>query len=346
LKKFAEWLSKAPDDLVEMQKAAKNHAGDLRENRVLEGKVKGYMRHLEENGSSIGTRKLVYSSILSFFENNLYPLDMLPNDRPTGESRGSRIPEKKEINKIWNASKSRRYRAAILFLKDSGLRISDVVRLTWEDKEDFGEGFWGWRILTKKRKVQATSFVGPETTEALSLLDNKTGRIFPVHKVVLGTAINQTIHAAGIKDLTAHGLRKFFNAELQAARIPKEWRYQMMGKKTSVYDENRISKLFEAYREAYGYLQIHSANAELVDFEKKIKDLRKENEKLREKLNGQAEKIRQIENAENTIEFIKKEIDNRMKELHDPTVPSDLDLEEYRAFKRWQKKERQSQSES
>jgi integrase len=286
-KKFAEWMGKSPDELIEMQKAARNHTGDLRENRVLEGKVKGFMKHLEDHGYSVATRKIVYASVLSFFESNVYPLDMHPHDRPSGESRGSRIPEKEEIVKMLNAAKSQRYRAAILALKDSGLRISDLVQLRWEDVEDLGEGFWGWKVLTRKRKVQATPFMGPEATEALKLLPRKDERIFPINPTVLSNTIGKIIKSASLKDVTAHGLRKFFNVELQAARISREWRYQMMGKKTGAYDENRLTKLFAAYREAYDNLRVYGAgvNVEVEKLKKNMEELRAENRELRQRLN-------------------------------------------------------------
>jgi integrase len=274
---------------------------------VLEGKVKGFMRHLEDKPYSIATRKMAYASILSFFECNLYPLDMHPHDRPSGESRGSRIPEKTEIVKMLNAAKSQTYRATILFLKDSGLRVSDVIRLKWDDMEDLGEGFWGWKVLTKKRKIQATPFVGPETTEALKLLPHKDERVFPIARTTLCNAITQIIKRAGLKDVSAHGLRKYFNVELQAARVPREWRYQMMGKKISAYDENRLTKLFAAYREAYGNLRVYGAgvNAEVEKLKKNMEELRAENQELRQRLNGYtlsndqvAELLRRIEKLE------------------------------------------------
>ena len=285
--RFAEYMGKSADELVEMQKAARNHNGDLRENRVLEGKVKAFMQYLEAQGKSISTQKMAYAAILSFFELNLYPLDMHPHDRPNGEARGSRIPEKQEIVKLVNAAKSRMYRAAILALKDSGLRLSDLVQLRWEDMEDLGEGFWGWKVLTKKRKVQATPFVGPETTEALKLLDRKSEWIFPITAHSLSNAIMQIISAAELKDLSAHGLRKFFNVELQAARVPREWRYQIMGKRVSAYDENRLTKLFTAYREAYDNLRVYGAgvNVEVEKLKKNMEELRAENRELRQRLN-------------------------------------------------------------
>jgi len=281
-------MGKGPDELVEIQKAARNHEGDLRENQVLEGKVRAFIQHLEDKGYSISTCKLAYAAVLSFFECNLYPLEMRPQDRPNGEARGSRIPEKKEIVKLLNASKSRSHRAVILVLKDSGLRISDVVRLTWSDAEDLGEGFWSWKILTRKRKVQATSFIGPEATEALKQLDKKDERIFPVNVDGLSHSIVETAKSAGLNGVSGHGLRKFFNVELQAARVPREWRYQMMGKKTGAYDENRITKLFEAYKTAYNHLRVYgvAVNVEVEKLKQNLEEVRVENRELRERLNS------------------------------------------------------------
>lgn len=286
---FADWMVKTPNELIKMQRKIKDQPkADPRENRVLENKVKQFMNHMEGKDLSISTRKLAYAAILSFFKCNLFPLNMTSEDRPSGESRGSRIPEKHEIKRMLNAAKSRKYRATILLLKDSGMRISDAVQLRWRDVEDFGEGFWGWKILTRKRKVQSSPFVGPETTEALKMLERKDEFIFPISSHALSNAIFYIAKSAGVKDVSAHGLRKYFNVELQAARVPKEWRYQMMGKKTGPYDENRITKLFETYREAYDYLRIFgvTANLELEKIKKSVEFLREENRILREQING------------------------------------------------------------
>lgn len=272
--KFCEWLGKSPDELIEMQKQALEHNGDRRENMVLEGKVKLFMKHLEKEavwyadhrsvhpvkkrvGYGLGTRKIAYAGILSFFDRNQYPLSMKGGDRPSGDALGSRIAEKSEIIQLVKCAKSHTRRAIILFLKDSGLRLSDVIRLRWSDIQDFGEGFYGFSMVTSKRKVKAQPFVGPETTEALDQLSRKNTRIFPVNATYLSAAISELIHEAGLAEgLTAHGLRKYFNTELEAARVPKEYRYVFMGKRVSVYDENRQRVLFQVYRENYDSLRI------------------------------------------------------------------------------------------
>ncbi|UCE28554.1 MAG: tyrosine-type recombinase/integrase [Candidatus Bathyarchaeota archaeon] len=295
---FCKWVGKSPYELIEMKKKALEHNGDRRENMVLEGKVKEFMKYLEEEavwmdqkkipqkhvGYGVGTRQIVYAGILSFFALNEYPLNMKRGDRPNGDKIGSRIPEKAELVKLVNAAKSRRHRADILFLKDSGLRLSDVVRLRWSDLEDFGEGFYGFRLITRKKRVKAVSFVGPETTQALEQLPRKKDRIFPIAPKYLSTAISTLISEASLDaGFTAHGLRKYFNTELEAARVPKEYRYAMMGKRVSVYDENRQRRLLKVYRENYDSLRVFGVveQDELIKRQgEEIKDLKRQLDKV------------------------------------------------------------------
>jgi integrase len=316
-RKFALWMGKTPDELITMQQH-RNSDPDPRVNRVLEGKVRSYLAHLEKEGKSVSTRKVAFNAINSFFKSNLHPLDLGPNDRPNGQAQGSRIPEKHEIVQLLNAAKTRRIRAAILFLKDSGLRISDVVRLTWSDRTDYGEGFWGWTLQTQKRRIVASPFVGPETVAALKQLSNKNQRVFPMTAGTLTVSLSHVVRATDVKGVSAHGLRKYFNVELQAARVPREWRFRMMGKATGAYDETRLSKLFSAYRDAYDHLRVYGSSTRDVE---KLKDamevLREENRSLRAKVNGYnsefdkiTEDLRRINLA---MEIITEEM-NRVKQ--------------------------------
>lgn len=304
---FSKWVGKSPNELIALQMSAKKNAGDdPRETQVLEGKVRGYMAHLEQRGLSGPTRRFHYASIVGFFKMNLAPLAMTPRDMPSGESKGSRIPEKFEIVKWVNIAKSRRYRAAILMLKDSGLRISDVVNLRWDDVIDFGDGFWGWRkIQTKKRHINATPFIGPEATEAIQILPRRDDRVIPISASTLANALSLIITESGFKDVTAHGLRKFFNVELQSARVPKEWRYQMIGKKTGPYDENRMRILFEAYKSAYDHLRVFAMDATAFEAVKKsLRELQEENRRLQKKSVEIEDLKSQIKNMEKALEGI------------------------------------------
>lgn len=260
-KRFCEWIDKSPGELIKIQKKAARGSGDRRNNMVLETKFKQWISELQQH-YSIASCKQAYSSVVSFFAENQYPLHLSRSDRPSGESIGSRIPTKAEVRVLVNTAKSRSNRTVILFLKDSGLRLSDVVRIKWENLEDWGDGFHHFVITTKKRKIVASGFVGNETTDALKQLKRKSDRIFPLRANNLSQQItyiirDSQVNIGHVQKLTAHGLRKFFNAELQSSRVPREIRYRLMGKKTSSYDENRDKKLFEFYRKAYSSLCVY-----------------------------------------------------------------------------------------
>jgi len=149
---------------------------------------------------------------------------------------------------------------------------------------DFGEGFYGFKLITQKRGVKALAFVGPEASDALNQLPRKKARIFPVNTTYLSAALSELIHEAGLAEgLTAHGLRKYFNTELEAARVPKEYRYVFMGKRVSVYDENRQRRLFEVYKENYDNLRVFGVvnQDEIVKQQgEEIKDLKRQLERV------------------------------------------------------------------
>ena len=318
LLRFSEWYGLSPNELIATQMNAKKYGGDdPREAQVLEGKVRAYMAHLEGRGLSGPTRRVHYTAIVGFFKLNLAPLAMTPQDSPAGENKGSRIPEKFEIVKWVNIAKSRQYRAAILMLKDSGLRISDVVKLRWDELVDFGDGFWGWRkIQTEKCQINATPFIGPEATEAIQILPRRDDRIIPISAATLANALSLIIKESGFKDVTAHGLRKFFNVELQSATVPKEWRYQMIGKRTGPYDENRMRILFEAYKSAYDHLRVFAMDALAFEAVKEsLKELREENRRLREKTREIEDLKRELTDQRQTMKTMEQSMKTMEKAL-------------------------------
>lgn len=273
-KKFCEYAKATPDALVEMQRKAMEGNGDPRENHVVESKVRAWIAS-ERDSKSTQTRKSMLTAVKSFFTLNLHPLRMLRMDVPQGESKGSRIPEKEEVILMADAAKWK-YRAAVMFLKDSGLRISDVVRVRWEDRVDMGSGFWNFNLLTRKKQVQACAFVGPETTRLLEQFKTKTGRIFKTAKEHMGDEINVLTKKAELEGVTAHGLRKYFLTSMEHARVPEQYYLHMMGKKSSVYSEKRRSELFKEYKRGYPELSIYAVqerDKQLQEQAKKIASL-------------------------------------------------------------------------
>jgi len=301
--KFLKWSRMTPNELFQAALDSKrNNGDDPREGNIIESKVKQFLHLLGEEGKSERTQQATLVSIKSFFAENKVPLD-LKAEISVGDSEGSRIPEKEEVVKMVNAAKSQGYRAAILMLKDCGLRISDLVRLRWEDMEDWGDGFYGWKIKAKKNKVRALPFIGPEASEILFQWKPKQGkgRIFPILAQTLSNAVTDIINSTDLKEgLSGHGLRKFFNTELTDARVPKEYRYMIMGKKVSTYDEKRTRRLFKVYKDAYPHLKVYGSE----QANERITTLEEENQALRQRL----------EKAEDTLDRMHK-IDLRDKDL-------------------------------
>lgn len=312
LNKFSEWAGASPNELIDMKMSSLKSSDDPRDCRVVENKVKAYLHHLEERGLKPATRRTAYASINSFFASNQFRLSFNSLDRPSGDSEGSRIPEKGEIKMMLHAAKSRRYRALILFLKDSGLRVSDAVRLRWDQAVDYGNGFWGWHIVTKKKKVKASSFIGPEALEALNQLPRKGKLIFPMNAKTASNKLYDIIKDTGLKGITGHGLRKYFSVEMEAARVPEEYRLRMMGKRVGPYDEKRDRILFEEYRRAYDHLKIFGVDEGLT---MRIGEVEADNESLRVRIDRLTEENKILKKRMNGITETRRESDTVMDKL-------------------------------
>ena len=320
---FVEYVAKTPNQLIELQRKALASDGDPRENFFVETEVRQWLAELHE-AKSASTCRTALSAVKSFFDLNLHPLRLSRRDRPQGDSQGSRIPEREEVIRIADASKWK-YRAGCMFLKDSGLRISDVVRVKWSDLEDMGEGVWHFNIMTKKRNILACSFVGPETTRLLEQFKTKTGRVFRTGPDNFNDQINAVIKTAGIEGVTAHGLRKYFKSSLEHARVPEQHILFMMGKKSDVYSENRRSELLKEYKGAYQELSIYVVKEQMEEIEnlKKQLEISKTTVETQSKRLAELERLAKKFQHPKIIEVLEKEVaelKSIVKVLDDPIL--------------------------
>lgn len=107
-------------------------------------------------------------------------------------------------------------RTASLFSCLTGLRISDIIRLQWENIEKGPDGGWCMHIVTKKTKTEA---VLPLSEEALELCGERSeGQVFKgLTQTILPLYLKDWIKAAGItKHITFHCFRHTY-ATLQLA---------------------------------------------------------------------------------------------------------------------------------
>lgn len=99
------------------------------------------------------------------------------------------------------------FKAASLFSCLTGLRISDIIALRWENICEAPDGGWCLRLTTQKTKTEATL---PLSDEALRLCGERgTGQVFKgMAKSLCPVYLKDWIAAAGItKHITFHCLR-------------------------------------------------------------------------------------------------------------------------------------------
>ena len=206
---------------------------------------------IEKNGElKIRERTLARSSAESYLkglngvlEANDLPkikLDKYTTSTPKAKSKIQR-EQVKEV--IMNAG-SQRARAIIYLLKDSGLRVGDIVKLEVEDflnaqviRDDKGREFRKWRntIVTEKTGADAQIVLGYESVNAIKLHlgDRRTGRILVQVKRGIGDNLNSKALTSNVRwlckevnqkgyNVSAHSFRKLFITNMTAYGVPLE----------------------------------------------------------------------------------------------------------------------------
>jgi len=276
--RFAEWTGKTPDELRELKWQEDQSSKPWERNQV-ENLARKYLGSIEEQ-YSCSTQKAVLNAIRSFFSANGLKLNLTRNDRPVGCAKGSRVPKREEIKTIVDNTESLRNRALILFLKDSGLRQSDVAKLKWRDLKDYDDGFFGVEIETKKKGILARAFIGAETSRILFLYKEKriqgTEKIAPENNIeehaifalydnpkktlkprLMSWEVLRSI-PSGIEGLSAHGLRKFWeqNSHYEHEAYQKQMNGRALTEVEKAYFWKETDELLQMYKNNYDQLRI------------------------------------------------------------------------------------------
>ena len=333
-KDFVEWAGLTPDQLRKM-KWQEDQAGKPWERSQVENLLRQYLASLDRY--SCNTQRCVYTAVRSFFETNGVPLNLKRQDRPSGCAFGSKTLDPEEIRKMKNAAEYLRDKALIMFLKDSGLRLSDAAKLQWKHLKDYSDGFMGFEIQTQKKKTKARGFIGPETTEILkiykrkrlegtqklppeegieehpvfSLFSDPTKRLRPAY---MSDVIGSIISLAAIEGATPHGLRKFWEQNVHVENIA--YQKQMNGRALTeverAYFWKETRELFEMYKVNYRNLMIARQEFKEVEdrlrreYEREIKTLKDRIYELKERLNGYMLSGDQVQELLRRIEKLEK----------------------------------------
>ena len=306
----------------------------------MENLLRGYIETLEKRDLTCSTQSLAYAAVRSFFEAQDMPLFLKREDKPTGCAFGSKALTLEEIRQIKNATELLRDKALIMFLKDSGLRQSDASKLKWNAFKDYGEGFWGFQIQTKKKKVKARGFIGSEATEMLELYKRKrmegTKKLPPEENIednpvfaliaeptkvvrsgVMSGNIGKIISLAGIENASPHGFRKFWeqSVHFEHEAYQKQLNGRALDSVERAYYWKEVPELLEMYRSNYHNLMIEQSDfreaeerlrrdyeREISGLRERICDLEKRNTKLAEGIGLSSSQLDKI------IDAVKEEL--------------------------------------
>ena len=290
---FLSFVGKTPDELI-VQRQQDLLNPDRKIQRRIESLLLAFLAKKKAEGYAVATRQIYFASIRSFFEIHYFPLIMRKGDYPTGDSNGVKRATKEAILKVLNNKHQRNkltIKALMLFIKDSGLRVSDVRRLNYGDiakQLENGETTIQLNIITEKTNLLAKTFIGEEAIQALKeyLEARKQGskdsrnvepeiitKDSPLFKVwtkgeikrysrhSLSSLMREAFVNVNEDRMSAHSLRKKLQTDLEKAGINSNWIDQILGHQLinsrDAYSLPTDEELKEAYMKAYRYIKVY-----------------------------------------------------------------------------------------
>ena len=138
-------------------------------------------------------------------------------------------------------------KTASLFACLTGLRISDITALRWEDITDYSAGGKCIHIITQKTKSEDIIPISKEALELIGYTTDKTGKVFVgLKRSLTNQPLKHWILSAGIKkNITFHSFRRTF-ATLQAAAGTDIRTIQSMMAHKSITTTQRYMKVVDS----------------------------------------------------------------------------------------------------
>lgn len=331
--------------------------GDPRDADKIETLLVTQMNEMIDKGFSGSYARTLKNAVTFFFKSQGLTLKVDKEDVPSKDSRSRDTPTKEDLQRMLNmcgGMNELRNRALIMFLKDSGLRVSDVEPLDVKDYHaalDSAAGCpgfaWFKDLKTKKKKIWAYPVIGPDATEALDayLEDRRAEADDPLFMgmsfdssnpdrntwTVVGesrltaTSMVTTMRTLGSKvkgkRMSAHSLRGYHATQLRGARVPMEWIKRLQGKKLPSSDDpyyhpEQNGDLLLSYVKAYPSLIYQTESRTVASLKEKIKELESGRDA---EVNNLQRQIDTMTPAFKKIERMEKEIQELRKKREEPT---------------------------
>jgi len=276
-----------------------------------------YIHELTEAGFMGGKQNSVICALKKFYKVNGF--NIIINQKSMVKGEGARPAKAEEIWEAFKYDVSRPKATAIIAVsKDSGLRVSDIVRIKFKHIQpiiDYPDlEFHGWQMpvhKTRSKRRQALPCLGIDGVTQLrtwlkvrgeyNLPTGKDDYVFvntknmngAGKKCVLGERmdernaswmIKKVFQKMGINDLSSNSLRKFNTTTLSLSGMSEALVKAMHGKNQGSSEDHYLKatapQMLEVYKEHYHSLSVDE-NTEMAIRTKKLED---ENEVLKEKL--------------------------------------------------------------
>jgi integrase len=312
-KRFLDRFDINPDELFELRRESLS-SDDPRDKQKVERMIKVLMSELSAEGYAANTVKNIPKAMSSFFEAQGLPLVIKAKDLPKGAANGQRLALAEHILTMHDYSSTQfklRNRALLLFLKDSGVRVSDAAALDlrdWYEAHTIAHASGTFKVFsfeTIKMKIKAFIHVGSECIEAVEkYLEKREARGYPMdvegplfissprHPGAkpgrftadgLGQILIRMGSKVGVKKVSGHSLRKFHTTMLESAGVHENWVKKFQGKKIQgsmgpYSHPEEAGLLTETYIKAYPKLRIFREQASATQVKEqanKIADLEK-----------------------------------------------------------------------
>ena len=316
MKTFLEYTGWDLETLFNTHRMARG-AEDPRDWHKVSRQLKACMKeHIEKKGYSTSHAYQIQKAVASFLTSNGLDFKMNGSKPFSLEYMGQNVIDAEGIRQLLEATADPRTRALIMVAKDSGLRVSDIIKLDVGDVRkavDSGEEFVLIDLRQKKGGRAAKPILGPEALDAVRkwLKKRPTGYVdnSPLFTKIEGegkydervsndTASNVICRLArkvGLKKVSIHSLRKYHTTFCTLGKIPETWVAIIQGRKIrdsrSEYMKPTDAMLIKVYAEAYDNLRVYKAE----DVERA--KLRAETDQLREEVKGLKAGVRELTEA-------------------------------------------------
>ena len=255
---------------------------DMFKRRCAEERLDGWFVYLKDGESSRTGRKYArttlvaaYNAVRSFYKANY--VDLRVDDAPSAwPTKNKPSLAREDLGKLLNATRQPMHKAYTLCQAQSGLSVSDLLRVTYSDVAKQlrnGAVHIHLRLLRGKEKQLGffDTFFGRMAVDALAkYLRTREGlkepsRLFPCSARNVNSFLNRMSERGGIGwRVSSHDLRKYFATSLKLTRVNdpgfnesliEYWQGHSLGKVKGAYFVPPVEEQLRLYKMAEKRLQ-------------------------------------------------------------------------------------------